>query len=184
MTSSMRREAAAAWGDDEALAALVRAHFARVQRFGTRSCRDADAADDVVQQAFIKLAGRPEVMAHPGALAWLLTSVRRACLRLLRSLNRWETLLDAQEPAAERAQADRDIEGRQLLDAVHAAIAQLEPEARAVLVLRDLEGLSGERAAELIGVPLATMKTRLHRARAAVRTELVRRGVVWPGVAR
>lgn len=167
---------AAAWGDDEALAALVRAHYGRVRRFGTRVCRDADQAEDAVQQAFIKLASRPELMAHRGALSWLLTTVRRACLRFVRSLHRSESSLDPQLSAAEHA-GDQDLEHRQLLAAVHASIAQLEPDARAVLVLRDLEGLTGEQAAELIGVPLATMKTRLHRARRAVREQLIRRGV-------
>ena len=168
-----RLDKPAAWGDDEALAALVREHYARVQRFGARACRDADAADDVVQEAFIKLASRPELLAHRGALSWLLTSVRRACVRLLRSLQRWETLLHAQ-PQLMAAAAPED---RELLEAVHEAIARLEPEYRAALVLRDLEGLSGEETASVLGVPIATMKTRLHRARRAVREELVRRGV-------
>ena len=177
MMPGSRPENAAAWGDDAALALLVRAHYARVQRFGTRVCRDADEADDAVQQAFIKLARRPELMAHRGALSWLLTTVRRTCFRLLRSVSRWESLLDLREPVDEHAPAEQRLEDRQLLDAVHAAIARLEPDARAVLVLRDLEDLSGEQTAEIIGVPLATMKTRLHRARRAVREELIRRGV-------
>lgn len=170
----MTTDKPAAWGDDEALAMLVREHYARVQRFGARACRDADAADDVVQEAFIKLASRPELLAHRGALSWLLTSVRRACLRFVRSLQRWETLLES----SAKLMAAVDPEDRELLQAVHAAIAKLEPEYRAPLVLRDLEGLSGEETASVIGVPLATMKTRLHRARQAVRDELIRRGVV------
>lgn len=171
----MRMDKPAAWGDDDALKTLVREHYARVQRFGARTCRDADAADDVVQEAFIKLAGRPELIGHRGALSWLLTSVRRACLRLLRSLQRWETLNELGPPllAAEAAA----LEDRELLEAVHAAIAQLEPEYRAVLVLRDLEGLTGEETASILGVALATMKTRLHRARRAVRDGLIQRGV-------
>jgi DNA-directed RNA polymerase specialized sigma24 family protein len=78
VAEDMTMEKPAAWGDDEALAVLVREHYARVQRFGARACRDADAADDVVQEAFIKLASRPELLAHRGALSWLHTSVRRA----------------------------------------------------------------------------------------------------------
>lgn len=170
-----RSDRPAAWGDDEALTELVRAHYARVQRFGTRVCRDPDAADDAVQQAFIKLAARPELIVHRGALSWLLTSVRRACLRLLRSLQRWDSLLDEHLPLA--AAADLPLEDRELLEAVQAAIARLDPEHRAALVLRDLEGLTGEEAASVLGVPVATMKTRLHRARRAVREELIRRGV-------
>lgn len=163
--------------DEDALVALVRAHYARVSRFGGRVCQDTDAAQDVVQQTFIKLSRRPELLRHRGALSWLLTSVRRACLRLLRSLQRWETLLDS-DLAAHGGDAQQTLEDQELLDAIEAAIARLEPEQRAVLVLRDVQGLSGEQTAHDLGLPLATMKTRLHRARRAVRQELIRRGAV------
>jgi RNA polymerase sigma-70 factor, ECF subfamily len=168
----------AAWGDDEALAALVHTHYARVRRFGGRVCRDADEADDAVQQAFIKLSRRPELLQHRGALSWLLTTVRRACIRLLRSLQRWESLHDADAVAAHVDDGEQALENRELMGAIQAAISALDSDQRAVLVLRDLEGLSGEQTAEIVGVPLATMKTRLHRARRAVRDELIRRGVV------
>lgn len=55
---------------------------------------------------------------------------------------------------------------------MHAAIARLALQYREVLVLRDLEGLSGEATAALLGLELATMKTRLHRARAMLRQEI------------
>jgi len=73
-------------GDADALDALVRAYHDRVYRFGLRACRSAFDADDAVQEAFIKLARRPDVAADPGALSWLMTVVRNACARLLRPL--------------------------------------------------------------------------------------------------
>ena len=59
---------------------------------------------------------------------------------------------------------------------VHAAIADLACPYREVLILRDLEGLSGEQTCQALGLEQATMKTRLHRARAQLREALPRRG--------
>ena len=72
---------AAAAGDDQALAAMVRLHHDRVYRFGLRVCRDPFDADDAVQEAFTRLAVRRDVVADQGALSWLMTVVRNACLR-------------------------------------------------------------------------------------------------------
>jgi RNA polymerase sigma-70 factor (ECF subfamily) len=164
--------ALAARTDDEALAQLVHAYHARVYRYGVRVCRDAFDADDAVQEAFVKLSGRPDVASDRGALAWLFTVVRNACRRLLRPWQRERRAL------GERVDAEpgHDALARwQLVRDVHAAIAQLEPVHREVLVLRDLEGLSGDETARVLGLELATMKTRLHRARARLR-ELLQSG--------
>ena len=74
------------------------------------------------------------------------------------------------------------LERFQLVSEVHDAIAVLDPDARAVLVLRDLEGLSGDETAKRLNLPPATMKTRLHRARQAVRAHVLQRRAT-PGVA-
>jgi RNA polymerase sigma-70 factor (ECF subfamily) len=173
--------AAAARGDDEALAALVRAYHDRVYRFGLRVCRDGYDTDDAVQEAFTKLAKRPEVMGDPGALSWLLTVVRNACLRMLRPLVR------ERRPLGEQLEEDtglppdaldpqQALERWELIHSVHAAIADLACPYREVLILRDLEGLSGEQTCQDLGLEQATMKTRLHRARAQLREALLRRG--------
>jgi len=134
---------AAAAGDDEALAMLVRAYHDRVYRFGMRVCRDGFDADDALQEAFTKLARRPDVLVHQGALSWLMTVVKNACLR-------------------------------ELVQSNHTAIALLERPYREVLVLRDLEGLSGEETCKALGLDTAAMKSRLHRARTQLRAHLLK----------
>ncbi|MBJ6759146.1 sigma-70 family RNA polymerase sigma factor [Myxococcaceae bacterium JPH2] len=173
--------AAAARGDDEALAVLVRTYHDRVYRFGLRVCRDGDDADDAVQEAFTKLAKRPEVQRDAGVLSWLMSVVRHACLRMVRPFVRGRPSLGARleevaglEPHAPDAQ--QALERWELIQSVHAAIASLAPAYREVLILRDLEGLSGEEVCRALGLELAAMKTRLHRARAQLREELLRRG--------
>jgi RNA polymerase sigma-70 factor (ECF subfamily) len=63
-----------------------------------------------------------------------------------------------------------------LIDAVHGAIAALERPCREVLVMRDLEGLSGEATCAALGLTESAMKSRLHRARQCLRAELQRSG--------
>jgi len=167
----------AARGDDEALSILVRAYYDRVYRFGIRVCRDGFDADDAVQEAFTKLAKRRDVIADPGALSWLFSVVRNACLRMLRRFARNRRGLcepvDLEELPARQENAQQALERLQLVQSVHAAIAALERPYREVVVMRDLEGLSGEQTCAALGLEIATMKTRLHRARTKVRQALV-----------
>ena len=161
---------AAARGDDAALTSLVRLHHDRVYRFGLRVCRDPFDADDAVQEAFVKLSARPDVVADPGALSWLMTVVRNACSRLMRPFRRERRALgEADELAATDLSPEAALARWQLVGAVHAAIAQLAEPYRAVLVLRDLEGLTGAATCEALGIGEAAMKTRLHRAREMLR---------------
>jgi RNA polymerase sigma-70 factor (ECF subfamily) len=167
---------AAAAGDDEALAAMVRLYHDRVYRFGLRVCRDPFDADDAVQEAFTKLAVRRDVVADQGALSWLMTVVRNACLRLLRpfarrrrALGRQVDVEESDTVASDGLDPQRALERFELVRRVHAAIAALDEPHRQVLILRDLEGLSGEETCAALGLDVAAMKSRLHRARTALR---------------
>ena len=171
---------AAARGDDDALAALVSAYHDRVYRFGLRVCRDGFDADDAVQEAFTKLSRRPDVAYGEGALFWLLRVVKHACARMLRPFARARRHLGERVDAAEEVPArDNDplaaLERFELVQAVHAGIARLERPYREVLVLRDLEGLSGPETCAALGLEGAAMKSRLHRARKQLRDYLERR---------
>jgi RNA polymerase sigma-70 factor (ECF subfamily) len=172
---------AASEGDAAALQHLVQTYHDRVYRFGLRACRDGFDADDAVQEAFTKLAVRPDVMQDPSVLSWLMTVVRNTCLRLLRPFLRERRVLgervefDAIESDA--LAPDVALERFRLVHAVHDVIAALPQEAREVILLRDVDGLTGEETARALGIQETTMKTRLHRARALVRDRLNAKGV-------
>jgi RNA polymerase sigma-70 factor, ECF subfamily len=164
-------------GDTAALDQLVRAYHDRVYRFGLRTCRDGFDADDAVQEAFVKLARRPDVMRDPGVLSWLMKVVRNTCLRLLRPFLRerrslGERVTSDDEIVSESLAPDEALERFRLVHAVHEAIAALEPQSREVLLLRDLEGWTSEETARALGIGEAAMKSRLHRARSDVRERL------------
>jgi RNA polymerase sigma-70 factor (ECF subfamily) len=165
---------AAAAGDDAALAVLVRAYHDRVYRFGLRVCRDGFDADDAVQEAFGKLARRPEVARDQSVLSWLMTVVRNACARMLRPFLREKRVLgervaDIDSVPLEGNDPEQALERWRLVHAVHQAIASLDRAAREVLVMRDLEGLSGNQVCAALGLTEAAMKSRLHRARKELR---------------
>jgi RNA polymerase sigma-70 factor (ECF subfamily) len=165
--------------DDDALAVLVRTYHDRVYRFGVRVCRDGFDADDAVQEAFAKLAKRPDVVRDPSALSWLFTVVRNACTRMLRPFARerrklGERIDELDLVPSEALDPEAALERWRLVHAVHKAIATLERSHREVLILRDLDGLSGPETSVALGLTEATMKMRLHRARADLRRELLR----------
>jgi RNA polymerase sigma-70 factor, ECF subfamily len=170
---------AAARGDDEALSRLVRTYHARVHRFGLRVCRDGWDAEDAVQEAFAQLVRRPEVVKHPGALAWLMAVVRHACMRLLKPFARERRALgtrvdDSETVPSDAEDAQQALERWEVVRSVHAGIAALDRPYREVLVMRDLEGLSGDETCRALGLELAAMKTRLHRARGQLREHVLR----------
>lgn len=182
MSGAAHRQAlvAAAQGDDAALEALVRAHHDRVYRFGLRVCRDAFDADDAVQEAFTRLSRKPELQQGEGALFWLFSVVKNACRRLLRPFARRRRHLGDRQEASDAVPAreldpEAALERFELVRGVHAGIARLPRPYREVLILRDLEGLSGAETCAALGLELAAMKSRLHRARMLLREELAAR---------
>jgi RNA polymerase sigma-70 factor (ECF subfamily) len=164
---------AAARGDDQALEILIRAYHDRVYRFGLRVCRDRFDAEDAVQQAFLTLARRPDVVRDQGALSWLMSVVRNACRKMLRPfLGTRERLGERSEPTEDVPTGEPDpeamLERWRLVHLVHKAIAALEPSYREVLVMRDVEGLTGDEVCSALGISEAAMKSRLYRARSEV----------------
>src|SRR4051812_37899587 len=147
--------------DDRALAELVAAYHDRVYRFGRRVCRDGFDADDAVQEAFTKLARRPDVMADRSALSWLMSVVRRTCRRMLRPFWRQQSALgepvEADAVAVDAMSPELAREKFELVHAVQTAIASLPAPYREVIILRDLEGLSGEETCRALRLELATM---------------------------
>jgi RNA polymerase sigma-70 factor, ECF subfamily len=172
---------AASDGGDEAFTGLVHAYRDRVYRVGLRACRDHFDAEDAVQEAFIRLARRPDVQRDRSMLSWLMTVVRNACLRMLRPFLRERARLgvrieDPEAIAASSLSPEAMVERCQPIERVHAAIAGLPQDFRDVLVLRDLEELTGEETCAALGISEAAMKSRLHRARNMLREALLRRG--------
>ncbi len=165
---SERVVSAAQQGDPRAIALLVHGSHAHVQRFARTLCATPEDAEDAAQEALIVLYRRIGTLRATAALAsWIFQIVRHECLRRSRIVFRAQVSAGMVEPSAEDAALAR-LEVERIVD----CIAQLPPDQRAVLVLRDIQGLSGAATAQTLGLSRAAMKSRLHRAREALRSQL------------
>lgn len=155
-------------GDSHAIAELVGRSRPRVRRFAHTLCRSPEDAEEAAQEALIVLYRQIGTLRVAAALtSWLFQIVRNECIRRSKIALRLHRPSAGVEPSAEEVAIAR-IE----LARIAESIARLEPEQRAVLVLRDVEGLSGDDAAERLGLTRAAMKSRLHRARESFRLQL------------
>jgi RNA polymerase sigma-70 factor (ECF subfamily) len=168
---------AAQGGDGEALDALLTQYQPRILRFGMKMCREPAAAQDVLQETLFAAARTLHGFRGASSIStWLFTIARSFCIKSRRrSVFAPDVVsLDTEAPLA-RAAADtapdpeRALADREVAAALDAAIAALEPGYREVLVLRDVEGLSAAEVAEVTGISVAAVKSRLHRARTTVR---------------
>lgn len=165
--------------DPSALEELVDRYAGRIYGFASRMCRDPEDARDVLQDTFIgALRGLAQFRGESSLSTWLFRIAANACLKMRRrgkaEPDRWLSLDDVPSPADPGGEAPDAVLARSdLRDRLEAAIRRLPPAYRAVLILRDVEGLSTEDTAEALGVGIPTVKTRLHRARRFVRRELL-----------
>lgn len=165
-------------GDVDALTALVSGAHPNVRRFARSLCATPEDAEDAAQEALIILYRKIGMLRASGALAsWMFRIVRNECLRRARAIRPAVALPDSAErpapgPVPVSASAEDEALRRMEAAEVAAAIAALPADQRRVLILRDIQGCSGRMAAEALGLSTAAMKSRLHRARAAVQQSL------------
>jgi RNA polymerase sigma factor (sigma-70 family) len=176
---SERRPAAGPWpteqvisaaqgGDPQAIATLLSGSHAHVRRFAHTLCSTPEDAEDAAQEALIVLFQRIGTLRATAALAsWMFQIVRNECIRRSRLALRRPISKPATEPSAEDV-ALASLEVERLVD----SISRLPSEQRSVLVLRDVQGLSGAATAKALGLTRGAMKSRLHRGRETVRSQL------------
>ncbi|MEO8214118.1 MAG: sigma-70 family RNA polymerase sigma factor [Myxococcales bacterium] len=171
--------AAARAGDRGALGELLERHQAQVYRFGMKMCRDSEDAKDVLQDTLLTMArGVRDFRGASSFSTWLYTIARNFCIKKRRRSKfapHEERSLDTDLGAEVKVLAhpalgaDEALAGKEVERALEQAIASLEPMYREVLLLRDAEGLTAPEVAEVLGVSPQAVKSRLHRARLAVR---------------
>jgi RNA polymerase sigma-70 factor (ECF subfamily) len=172
-----RRHAAAPAPPDpgeQLVAQLYREHGGALVGYATRLTGDRHLAEDIVQEALVRAwRHRHDLSAERGSVrSWLFTVVRNITVDRARAAARRpvEAGADGLE-AAERARPVRADEAQQVVDQVvlREALARLTPEHREVLALVQLAGLSVAEAAQRLGVPAGTVKSRTYYALKALR---------------
>jgi RNA polymerase sigma factor (sigma-70 family) len=159
---------AAQRGDPQAISTLVDCSHAPVRRFARSLCSTPEDAEDAAQDALIILYEKIGTLRVAAALAsWMFQIVRNECIRRARFGLRAPVRITIVEPSAEDAAFAR-LEIEQIVK----SIAGLPYEQRAVLIMRDVQGLSGAATAQALGLSRAAMKSRLHRGRETMHSRL------------
>jgi RNA polymerase sigma-70 factor (ECF subfamily) len=173
-------------GEPDALDALIRATYADVYALSRRMLADPEEAADATQEVFVRVMR--SVLGFRGDSAfgtWLHRVTVNVCLTMLRKRSRAreaglvagstpfglpgdEASLASSAPLPDEAAEIADLAARS-----EAALATLPEDARTVVVLRDIEGLSTKEVAELLEVTESVVKVRLHRAHAKLRALLL-----------
>jgi RNA polymerase sigma-70 factor (ECF subfamily) len=163
-------------GDSAAFTILAERYSTRLRRLLFRITRDCGAAEDAVQEALTRAwlsIGRFEGRSR--FYTWLTRiGINEAYTGMRRQPA--ETL-ELDDQVGERVpawggQPDELFESREFLDAIDQALARLPLDYRTAVTLRDVEGLSTEEAAEVLGIGERALKSRLHRGRMALRAQL------------
>ncbi|MEP7325726.1 MAG: sigma-70 family RNA polymerase sigma factor [Gemmatimonadota bacterium] len=174
-------------GRDAAYRELIRRYERPVFSLIYRMVRDRELAEDLAQETFVKALNaiesyRPEFKFS----SWIFKIANNAAIDQLRRRELNTLSLDG-SPNAETADAVEatalqisdhketpldELEARELGGAIEVAIAKLRPEYRACILLRHVEGRPYEEIAEMLSLPLGTVKTYIHRARNELRMAL------------
>ena len=183
---------------EEALGGSQRAFYDLVQRYERpvfsvilRMVRDRALAEDLAQETFLKAFRSLASYDRQRKLSsWLFTIAHNAAIDYLRRKRLATVPLEAEadrlgpvdRAAAPASEGPERVALRSdLLRAFEAALAELRPDHAEVLVLRFQEGMAYDEIAEVMGLPLGTVKTHLHRARKALAARLEELGVYERG---
>jgi len=168
-------------GDDGALAVLIRRHTDAVYRFVVRMVGDAHAAEDVVQETFLKAwKNLARFDVTKSFKTWIFSIARNAAIDRLRrkdpvtfsSLEREDGIDIAGSIGDERPLADeildRDVDAKRIEE----ALASVPPRSRSVILMHETEDMTFQEIADSTGEPMNTVKSRYRRALETLRKRL------------
>ncbi len=159
--------------------AFFEAYFDRVYRYLQSMVHESAEAEDLTQETFLRAYKERDSLRESGALvAWLYRIATHAALDRLRQRARRapkESDADVNEielPDRDAVSLQQGIEQGEMSACVQQYLADLPDNYRSVILLHDMEELTGSQIAELLDLPLATVKMRLHRARQKLQATL------------
>jgi RNA polymerase sigma-70 factor (ECF subfamily) len=165
-------------GNREMFEVLVRRYNQRLYRVGIAYLRGHAAAEDAMQNAFLKaFLHLGQFSGTSGFSTWLTRIMINECLETIRRNKSLEGLkersIDASDDALEENRAARNLSLKDMKAALEQATREIPEKYRAVYMLREVEQLSTEQTAELLQMTEANVKVALHRARQMIKTRLL-----------
>jgi RNA polymerase sigma-70 factor, ECF subfamily len=166
-------------GDQRAMEQVLSEYETRVYRFGLRMCGNEDDARDVLQETLLAAFKNLSSFRGDAQLStWLYQVARSFCVKQRRRRegepSHHEDLSGAEvrQLPTTGAEPEGQTHARQVGEVIQMAMGSLKHEFREALVLRDVEGLSADEAAEVVGIEVGALKSRLHRARLELKQNL------------
>jgi len=171
---------ALAAGESQAFERFVEHFRSKIFHYSWLMCGQPDDAEEVAQEVLLKVFQNFRQLREPEHVrAWIFRIAKNACLTLRRKsvfAPQDEVSVEDLAPASEITDTarlpDEELNRGEVRAVLHQVITELPPAYRSVVVLRDLEQLSTEETAHILDLTTDTVKTRLHRARAAMRQKL------------
>lgn len=155
-------------GEAELYGVLVERYRLRFGRYAASLLKDADAAQDAMQEAFIRAYKSLERLRNPdGFGGWFYRILTNQCHNL-RAARRPTTDVAKLDPEADD-RTDAAVERRELREAIERALDELTDEQREAFLLRHVQGLSYEQMDEIVGGGVDALKMRVYRARDRLR---------------
>ena len=156
---------------------ILEQHRERLLRYVMSMLRDRGDAEDLLQEVLLRAhRGFANLRAGEAVTTWLFRIATHACVDHFRQRARQPAIDADADPDAldppEPITLQTTLERREMSACVQRFLEALPDDYRSVLMLIELEGLSGAEAASLLGVPLTTVKMRLHRARHMLQTAM------------
>jgi RNA polymerase sigma-70 factor, ECF subfamily len=162
-------------GDRAALETLLGSVAPSIQRFGMRMCKNGHDAEDVLQDTLLNILNHlGEFEGRSSFSSWVFVLTRSACNRRRRGLKNKPgvPIDDVAEPREDAPSPEQGASDREMRGLLGGALDSLADDHREVILLRDVEGLSAAEAADALGITVEALKSRLFRARQALRDTL------------
>ena len=171
-------------GDRDAFGELVEQYRDNVYRLAYRMCGNAYDADEAAQEAFVAAwRALPNFRGDAKFSTWLYRLTTNAAIDVMRREKRHQTVGDGEmmDLADDADSPQETVERTEQQEAVQKALATLSEEYREVLLLRYMEELDYAEIADVLQLPSGTVKSRINRAKAALKTALLKSGNIFGG---
>jgi RNA polymerase sigma-70 factor (ECF subfamily) len=167
-------------GDERAFSIIVRAYETPVFNYVLRLVGDRALAEDLTQEVFLRVfQGLPKFSLRCKFTTWLFQVTKNRVLDELRASERRPRALVAIDDAPPLEVIDAPVEQLETIQALWAAVDELNTDLKMALLLRDVVGLSYNEIADSLDTTLATVKWRIFKAREEVQLALAREGITF-----
>jgi RNA polymerase sigma-19 factor, ECF subfamily len=153
-------------GDEQAFTTIFRTYYEPLFRFAARFVREADAAENIVQEVFVKIwINRNKINIVYDVKTYLYTAVKNHCLNFIKQGKRLSSIDENTEKIITSVKSPEDeFEKNEKLKAINDAIERLPARCKKIFIMKKYDELSYKEIAEILNISINTVKTQMKRA--------------------